>query len=450
MSDIIPFVTSTTVGAIIPGDYDSVLEYARLIHASGLAPSTIKTYEAVAVAVLHGMEVGLTPLAALQSIAVINGRPSLWGDGALALCVSNPLCEDFEEAITGEGDEAVATCTIRRKGRAKPIVATFSMQDAIQANLKGKDGPWKQYPKRMLKMRARAFALRDAFPDILRGISIAEEVQDMKDITPQETAPSAPVREKPAPRAVDGEIIPPSSEAAAARQAAAERASAAEAERRDQAEAAERQREQDNLDKAAAKDAEKTAAKAERDAAKAAAKAAEKAAAKEPDPKLEKQDDAGGQPSPFEAYMEKFTAELTTAAETSRDAFNAAWKGRDKTWPEDAQHDQLKAMRDSLKDVVVATDKRLAKEAEEAAGQADEQDEDGDNGDDFSEIGYRATVLEKLKVIMAKPKDSKLMPEIDAMHDEVERFTESGRITKTEYRMYYEDNFGDAIAKHGD
>jgi hypothetical protein len=40
----------------------------------------------------------------------------------------------------------------------------------------------------MLQMRARGFALRDAFPDVLKGLITAEEAQDMpveeKDITP--------------------------------------------------------------------------------------------------------------------------------------------------------------------------------------------------------------------------------------------------------------------------
>jgi len=34
------------------------------------------------------------------------------------------------------------------------------------------------YPLRMLQMRARAYALRDAFADVMKGISVAEEMQD--------------------------------------------------------------------------------------------------------------------------------------------------------------------------------------------------------------------------------------------------------------------------------
>ena len=45
------------------------------------------------IAIMHGLEVGLSPLSALQRIAVINGRPTIWGDGALALVKASGLCE---------------------------------------------------------------------------------------------------------------------------------------------------------------------------------------------------------------------------------------------------------------------------------------------------------------------------------------------------------------------
>ena len=52
------------------------------------------------------------------------------------------------------------------------------MDDAKAAGLLGKQGPWTQYPKRMRQMRARAFAVRDVFPDVLKGLPVAEEVMD--------------------------------------------------------------------------------------------------------------------------------------------------------------------------------------------------------------------------------------------------------------------------------
>lgn len=187
------------VRAIVPQDFEGAWRIATAVCKAGMAPKGLDTAEKAMVAIMHGMEVGMTPMAALQSIAVVNGRPTIWGDGAIGLVRGSGKCEWIKERIDGEGDVAVAVCEVKRKGEADPIKATFSVADAKKANLWGKQGPWQQYPKRMLAMRARAFALRDAFADVLRGLGIAEEVQDFQPIhnatPPTPPKPPAPPRE---------------------------------------------------------------------------------------------------------------------------------------------------------------------------------------------------------------------------------------------------------------
>jgi len=147
-----------------------------------MAPKGMERPESVLVAIQMGAEVGLTPMAALQNIAVINGRPSVWGDAMLAICRSSGVFDEaaFEETIEERDGKIIASCTVRRLPNGKPVTRTFSMDDAKQAGLAGKPGPWQQYPKRMLQMRARSWALRDTFPDILRGLHCAEEVIDIE------------------------------------------------------------------------------------------------------------------------------------------------------------------------------------------------------------------------------------------------------------------------------
>lgn len=134
----------------------------------------------VMLAMQTGAEVGLPPMTSLKNVAIINNRPTIWGDSLLALAFRRGLIEDIEETISGEGDDRVATCTIKRKGMKLPVVRTFSVADAKTAGLWDRFGPWKNYPDRMLAMRARGFALRDAAPDALGGFMLAEEVQDMQ------------------------------------------------------------------------------------------------------------------------------------------------------------------------------------------------------------------------------------------------------------------------------
>jgi hypothetical protein len=171
----VPVVSGKKLAAMIPTDVDQAYRLSRAIAQSGMAPKAYGTDpNKILVGILAGMEVGLAPFAALQSIAVIGNNPAIWGDGALALVQASGLLVDMEE--TCDGNKAV--CRVNRKDRATAIVREFSMDDAKKAGLAGKSGPWSQYPRRMLQMRARAFALRDGFADVLKGLGIAEEVRD--------------------------------------------------------------------------------------------------------------------------------------------------------------------------------------------------------------------------------------------------------------------------------
>lgn len=157
-----------------PQTFEQALTFSNYLADSDMVPKDFKGKPGnCLVAIQWGMEIGLKPLQAMQNIAVINGRPSLWGDAVIALVRSSPLCEYIIE----EDDGRTATCRVKRRGEPEQS-RSFSMDDAKAAGLLGKQGPWTQYPKRMRQMRARAFAVRDVFPDVLKGLPVAEEVMD--------------------------------------------------------------------------------------------------------------------------------------------------------------------------------------------------------------------------------------------------------------------------------
>jgi hypothetical protein len=175
------------------------MEFSKMLSESSMVPRAYQGKpQDIMVCVQWGYELGLAPMQALQNIAVINGKPSVYGDAMAALVQASPVCEGIDEHIEGDGTtNPVAICVAKRKGR-NPVIAKFSVEDAKRAGLWGKQGPWTQYPKRMLQMRARGFALRDAFPDVLKGLISAEEAEDyptesngkpIKDITPMPANP---------------------------------------------------------------------------------------------------------------------------------------------------------------------------------------------------------------------------------------------------------------------
>lgn len=177
-----PVATARGPRPLLPRSLKEALQLAELLSKSKLIPKGFETPETCLVGILYGMEVGLSPIAALQRMAVIDGRPTILGDAALALVQSSGLLQSIREEVIEDEDTKIliAICRVEREGRSEPVSGTFSVDDAKRAGLWQKPGPWTDYPKRMLTMRARAFALRDAFPDVLSGLYIREEFEGSK------------------------------------------------------------------------------------------------------------------------------------------------------------------------------------------------------------------------------------------------------------------------------
>lgn len=169
-------------------DLEGLWRFSKMVAASGFAPKGMSE-AGIAVAVQMGLEVGLSPMQALQSTAIINGRPGIYGDAAKALVEASGLIEDYDQwyEVGGKRTDRIptkltddVTCVVssKRHGR-RAIVTSFSVADAKAAGLWAKAGPWSQYPARMLMFRARGFNLRDNFGDVLKGMRTTEELGDM-------------------------------------------------------------------------------------------------------------------------------------------------------------------------------------------------------------------------------------------------------------------------------
>src|SRR5437764_441741 len=170
---------------MVPRSIAEIPELARLIALAEWAPDSYRDLDGnyiqqkIELAIMHGATVGLGPIAAVQSIAVIEGIPTIWGDGALSIVERSGLLEDMLDEYELHPEEGLtAICTMRRRRRPTPIQNRFSLAMAEHAHLLQKEGPWQLYPQRMLKMRARSWTIRDGFADVLRGLHIREEVDD--------------------------------------------------------------------------------------------------------------------------------------------------------------------------------------------------------------------------------------------------------------------------------
>ncbi len=160
-----------------PSDLDQAFSFASKISKSQLIPKSFQNKpEDIIIAMMWANNLKMPFLQILQGLAVINGRPILWGDTALAVVRGSGLLEDIkEEVIVDERAGLIAKCSIKRKGQASAIVRTFSLIQAKNAGLMSRD-PWAKYTHRMLQMRARSYAIRDGFADVLNGIGVEDQM----------------------------------------------------------------------------------------------------------------------------------------------------------------------------------------------------------------------------------------------------------------------------------
>ncbi len=133
---------------------------------------------------MKGLELGVAPMAAVDTINIISGKPTLDAKGMLAIVKSSGLLENIDIDSTKER----CIVTVKRKNQSEQIIS-FTIEDAKQFKttawvngsrkqipLAEKDN-WKSQPEVMLKWRAVTKAMREVFPDILSGLYTQEELE---------------------------------------------------------------------------------------------------------------------------------------------------------------------------------------------------------------------------------------------------------------------------------
>lgn len=199
------------IKSIIPTTIEEAWTQAKYYYSISFVKANFASVGDVFFVINLGLELGLPPAQSIQNIAILKGRPTIWGDLMPGLIQGSGLLEKLSEHIEGDLDEgtAKAVCIVKRKGFDE-VVFEFSTEDAKRAGLwkygtkseKLSKLPWASYPLRMLKIRARTFALRDVFADLLKGLTSREEVMDIPDKVEKKLDIPNEVEKKPKKEAV--------------------------------------------------------------------------------------------------------------------------------------------------------------------------------------------------------------------------------------------------------
>lgn len=181
----------------------------RADYIARLAPSTIlpTAYRGNAanafVAAETGAALGLEPLQALASIAVINGRATLSSD--LMAAVIRRAGHTLR--IVENSPESVTATLIRADDKTFKFEVTWDKDKATKAGLWGQRGPWSQYPTQMLRARAITEVARQGASEALMGMIYSPEdfgatITDTGEVIEAEVIDETPAKPaKPAPAA---------------------------------------------------------------------------------------------------------------------------------------------------------------------------------------------------------------------------------------------------------
>lgn len=179
----------------------------RADYIARLAPSTIlpTAYRGNAanafVAAETGAALGLEPLQALASIAVINGRATLSSD--LMAAVIRRAGHTLR--IVENSPESVTATLIRADDKTFKFEVTWDKDKAVKAGLWGQKGPWSQYPTQMLRARAITEVARQGASEALMGMIYSPEdfgatITDTGEVIEAEIVAEAPTPAKPNPK----------------------------------------------------------------------------------------------------------------------------------------------------------------------------------------------------------------------------------------------------------
>lgn len=187
------------------------LQVCQLLLRSGILPSHYKSEAAVLTAILYGKELGFSPIRALNSINIIQGKPVLSAEGLKALAI-----KEGAKIKTVEWDDKV--CTLQCARSADWVETfTYSLEDARRQELLSKEN-WRKMPKQMLYARCVSILVRNMFTDVIAGLYSIEEMEDARQEIPL-SKKAAPINVIVADELPESFNRPPPSEAVATQDA---------------------------------------------------------------------------------------------------------------------------------------------------------------------------------------------------------------------------------------
>lgn len=158
---------------------DKAYRFSEIIAASDIIPLHYRGKVAnVFIAVQTAHRLGLDPMLVMQNTYVLNGK---LGMNSIAIALANSsglLTGSIRYEVVGEGEAMVVTAHALLKSSRQEMAFPVSMKEA-RAEGWTKNAKYQSLPRLMLSYRAAVLLIRTHIPEVLNGMQMVEELEDV-------------------------------------------------------------------------------------------------------------------------------------------------------------------------------------------------------------------------------------------------------------------------------
>lgn len=189
-----------------PQHWNVMKVMAETFHKSGALPAHINNAPKLMMILQTGVELGLKPMQAINSLYIVNGRIAMSAQAMLGKLLQSGVKLEWKT-------DSPTACEVEFSGLDRPTyTGKFTIEEAQKAGLVKPGSPWQTYPAAMLRARAVSIGARVFCPDIISGSYTLDEVAEIKlddegreiyeaprDLAGDNKVPAAPQGNKPLP-----------------------------------------------------------------------------------------------------------------------------------------------------------------------------------------------------------------------------------------------------------
>ena len=169
---------------------DKAYKFACIMAKSDIVPTHYRGKpENTFIAVQTAYRMNLDPMQIMQNTFVVSGKLGMVSAFAISLANGSGLFDSgIRYRIDGSGEDLKVTAYTNLKKTGEEISYTITMKEAIAENWT-KNPKYRTLPELMLRYRAATLLIRTHAPEVLNGMHMVEEIEDVaivtRDVTPK-------------------------------------------------------------------------------------------------------------------------------------------------------------------------------------------------------------------------------------------------------------------------